>query len=1259
MTAKLLTGAMIVVLAALASTADAGPMSEAAMATLATVVVAQTAPANPLPPDRQAQTQDLLRRARQAMAENDLGAAEALIAQAESLGVDYNLFYMGDTPKRARKDLEQRKATAAAPAGNPPFGSGRNDTPPADPFAGRNMAAPAAAPGLVRLPTVDASPIPSGDAMASNQMLLAARRALAVGDVQRAAKFVQQAKGMPVARGANDDMPEAVEGSIRRYNELMSLPGDRKNTEGFHREYARLMLEQADGLLRRGDCDEAERLANEAIRQGVTFSPLELAPDTLLQRVAAVRRQGPMAVGGSGYAVIAAGGQQGAAADSRVAAAVYNPANDPTRNIPAGNFQEAAPQPGGNGNVQMASRPADGNPAANLGMQLFEQGEAALRNHDRDTALRCFRDAWAYRDQLDPVIAQRLQDHLQLMAAPAVHPAVSPAVSDTAAKQQVLIHQVQAEVAQQESAAKALMASNPKQALATMEQARARVEEAGLDPSTRDQLLRRVDRTLGDMRKFVEENQPKIELEDKNKGIRDEISRKQKAKVEVEEKTATLVNEYNRLNDDKRFEEARVVAKRAEELDPQNPVVRQIVTESNLIYNFNRALSVRKQKEQGFLDQLHNVDVAAVGFDDNKPYQFPEAKDWHKLSDGRLRKMMERRHHRSERELEIESKLKTPISLQFENAPLSQILEYLGKYCQVNIYLDPQGMADEGVTADTPVTIKLQHEISLKSALSLILQPLKLNYVIKDEVLKVTSEQLRGGDVYQVVYNVADLVIPIPNFVPSSNSGLAGQLDQAMSRNGYGGNNALGAPAPSIAAVATKGRNLQVNPAVMAQMPGSMSNGSGAAGGSTGTTGGPGGLGGATQADFDSLIELITSTVKPTSWDTVGGPGSIAGFETNLSLVVSQTQEVHEEIVDLLEQLRKLQDLQVTVEVRFITLEDDFFERIGVDFNFEIPTNIDRPYQIFGQTQPGASNVYSAPSSFTTMQGVARNVNTPNYNLGNQSVTVGLASPNLFNADMNIPFSQNSYGSAVPQFGGFDPTMGGTLGFAILSDIQAYFFIQAIQGDNRSNILQAPKVTLFNGQQAFVSDTSQSPFVISVIPVVGEFAAAQQPVIVVLSAGTTLTVQAVVSNDRRFVRLTVVPFFSNIGAVNTFTFTGSQTTSDTTSTQGNQTTVNDNSRNSSASTTSQTGTTVQLPTFAFVTVTTTVSVPDGGTVLLGGIKRLSEGRNEYGIPMLDKIPYINRLFKNVGIGRTTQSLMMMVTPRIIIQEEEEERLGIE
>jgi len=135
-----------------------------------------------------------------------------------------------------------------------------------------------------------------------------------------------------------------------------------------------------------------------------------------------------------------------------------------------------------------------------------------------------------------------------------------------------------------------------------------------------------------------------------------------------------------------------------------------------------------------------------------------------------------------------------------------------------------------------------------------------------------------------------------------------------------------------------------------------------------------------------------------------------------------------------------------------------------------------------------------------------------------------------------------------------------------------------------------------------------------------------------------------------------VPFFSQIGDVQEFTFTGSTTTNSGTTVQDpsnpDQNVVNDQTKTVS-------GTTVQLPTFAFTSVTTTVSVPDGGTILLGGIKRLREGRTERGVPILSKIPYISRLFKNVAIGREAQSLMMMVTPRIIIQEEEEAKLGIQ
>jgi general secretion pathway protein D len=693
-----------------------------------------------------------------------------------------------------------------------------------------------------------------------------------------------------------------------------------------------------------------------------------------------------------------------------------------------------------------------------------------------------------------------------------------------------------------------------------------------------------------------------------------------------------------------------------------------VLLQAKFVRSFNNAMSIRDQKERGFVASLEGVERASVPWDDNKVIDFPNPRDWKSLSDRRGKKWLsEQQRRRSERDIEIEQKLKTPVAFQFSNQPLGQVIEQIGRIAGVNVYLDPQGLADEGATVDTPVTIKLDHEISLKSALNLILQPLRLNYIIKDEVLKITSEALRGGQLYTMTYNVADLVMPIPNFSPRQ-MGLDSAYSKAMSNVGFGGASPFATPGSSAALVAEGGQSSgTISANVLAQSRSSGGGGSsrGFQTGSpqgNGLPNGPGGAAGGSGADFDSLIDLIVGTVKPESWDEVGGRGSVRGFETNLSLVVSQTQEVHEEIADLLEQLRRLQDLQVTIEVRYITLSDQFYERIGVAFDMNFNSNLDGNSAISATTVSGGGATSGASKSDGS-KGVGPNAS------GANSATVGLSSPGVYSSDLDIQLSQarsgsnSSYSQSIPNLAntlaGGDPYGGASIGFAILSDIEAYFFINAAQGDVRSNVLQAPKVTLFNGQQAFVSDTSQSPFVISVIPVVGDFAAAQQPVIVVLSEGTFLTVQAVVSNDRRFVRLTVVPFFSKIGNVSTFTFTGSTTTTENNSAQGVQEDPNDNSSASASKTTAATGTTVQLPTFAYVTVTTTVSVPDGGTVLLGGIKRLTEERKEYGTPMLNKIPYISRLFRNTGVGRDASSLMMMVTPRIIIQEEEEQALGIQ
>ena len=165
-----------------------------------------------------------------------------------------------------------------------------------------------------------------------------------------------------------------------------------------------------------------------------------------------------------------------------------------------------------------------------------------------------------------------------------------------------------------------------------------------------------------------------------------------------------------------------------------------------------------------------------------------------------------------------------------------------------------------------------------------------------------------------------------------------------------------------------------------------------------------------------------------------GNPG-------NLSLVIAQTQDGHEGVTDLLDQLRRLQDQQVRNEVRFHNLQDSFYERNGVNFGFNIK---------------GGGNV------------------------------IGLDPTGQPTADGNIQFRQGSADNAVPAFGGRDPASDATLGFGVIGDnVDLFFNFFANQGNNRSLVTQAPSVTIPNGGQGFISDTSQTPFVTSVIPVVG------------------------------------------------------------------------------------------------------------------------------------------------------------------------------
>jgi hypothetical protein len=60
-----------------------------------------------------------------------------------------------------------------------------------------------------------------------------------------------------------------------------------------------------------------------------------------------------------------------------------------------------------------------------------------------------------------------------------------------------------------------------------------------------------------------------------------------------------------------------------------------------------------------------------------------------------------------------------------------------------------------------------------------------------------------------------------------------------------------------------------------------------------------------------------------------------------------------------------------------------------------------------------------------------------------------------------------------------------------------------------------------------------------------------------------------------------------------------------------------------------------------------VMIPSGGHMVIPGPTRTQHVRNEFGPPVLSRIPYLSRMFKNVGITRTTMQTYLIVSPRVL------------
>jgi general secretion pathway protein D len=885
------------------------------------------------------------------------------------------------------------------------------------------------------------------------------------------------------------------------------------------------------------------------------------------------------------------------------------------------------------------------------GEELYRTGVAALSAGDRDQAIKLFNEAWKHEREMDALTRAQLKDKLMLLQGNKNQSKPSGAEPVTAMQQlseeqnlarQKMWREVTTEIAEAE---KMVVDGNPNAALDRLQMLRQRVSQSSVDGTIRKSNLAMVDRVITNIQAYIEQNRPAIEQEETNRRIEDRMAMEAATRAKIDGEVQSMVDQYNDLMEKGMYSEAEIVAKKVGQLDPNSEITTVLISKATIAKRIQEQQEIKALKNERTTDALISVDEASTPFNDRVPYMMPDAKIWDETSKLRS-KFGEKGFTLTPAEKAIREKLVEPVDVAFDGRQLTQVMQSLSEMTGIPIYIDPLGLAAEGLTSDHRITLNLNGQsVSLKSALNLMLEPINMTYVIKDEVLKITSKNTTNKVRHTIAHPVRDLVTPIPNFVSDYNSGLAGALQSAYQANNsmllvksnemtglrlgsemLAGNSPSASLSPDLKALGQMG-----GMPGMPGMPGMMGGGGPPAMGSSSPfmmgNGGNGFGGGGSLANFTELINLIQTTVE-SSWEADGGEDSIREFPSNLSLIVSAPLETHEAITDLLKQLRALQNLQVTIEVRFITLNDTFFEQMGVDFDFNI-----------------------ADKKLFDGDGLLRR------NEGSTTVGVsgpGAPVPNRLNPTLDVQFQNGSFSASAPPFGAPGVGDASSIGFAILSDLELFFFLQAVQGDSRTNVMQAPKVTMFDGQVANIIDQAQRPFVMGLQPVVGDFAVAQQPIIVILNDGTSLNVQSVVSQDKRYVRMTLAPSFTRIeDADRQFTFTGTRTSRTGTSVIGpdGKPTTDRNNEEEVVS-----GSTVQLPTLGTTTVSTTVNVPDGGTILLGGIKRLQEGRNERGVPILSKIPYINRLFKNVGIGRTTNTLMMTVTPRIIIPEEEEAKV---
>ena len=355
----------------------------------------------------------------------------------------------------------------------------------------------------------------------------------------------------------------------------------------------------------------------------------------------------------------------------------------------------------------------------------------------------------------------------------------------------------------------------------------------------------------------------------------------------------------------------------------------------------------------------------------------------------------------------------------------------------------------------------------------------------------------------------------------------------------------------------------------------------------------------------DSLETLIKSNVAPGTWD-----GEIEGVSFRLSnglLFVSHTAAVQKEIIGFLEGLRVYTSSMVTIEARFITITKDYLKEIGVDWrgNGGDPGSLDLVVldDVTSGLEDNASNALDNDGP-----GLPAGADT--------NPSAGAYFNDGSDGDMRAR-TENILGSYGQRLG----TAGGlTMSLAFLDDLQYNLIVRAVNKREHAEELTATTLSAQNTQRAYATMLNQITYVQDFDVEVALASIIADPIVGVISDGIVLDVRPTISQNRRYILLELRPTVATLlRPLPEFT----------SSLAGLTTPV-----------------TLQLPELQVASASTTVVVPDGGAVVIGGLKKLFKLDQRSEIPFLGDIPILSLLFKTEGQVNENRDVILLIRATI-------------